>query len=385
MRWRSVLSAVLAGTFPIGMLPIVMVLLGTATAMATVTTVATVTAVAAPRPSPMPTAAADDPESPSTILSSLPWPVAVPSELPGGFELERLEVTWSRGAGAGYRLHFAGPDRTCFAIEAARGGFGGPVPERSRPLHPEAFAPAPGEPPYRLYWTEGTAGGGPFPEPTVLSDWLRRPDPEERRQGARDRPGRGQAERREHAPEELLYRLVSPVEPGLGCARVAPELAARIVESLRFLEAADRDGGDDEADFLEVADGDAGDEEADADRWDLDGYLSISSLRPWLDRKEGESAEELAVRALEYTGFPLPEAETGELAVEQTIETRPGPDDAVRVLVTRVGGGDDSVAATRYLVVLMPEEGDGWLFHMGRQFACHEGRGHSEWSQELCH
>lgn len=304
----------------------------------------------APRPAP--------PGSAMELLYALPVPVAVPDVVPEGFSIARVEAAWSAEAGTGYRILWVGPERRCFVVEAAADGFGGPVPERSRPIDPSGFDPPPDESPYHVYWSEAEGAEGPFPEPVVFSDWLIR--------------------------ERLAYRLISPPEPGV-CERIAPENAVRIVESLAFLEARRT---------APAAKEPAGvDQRGEAARWDLGAHLSISSLHPFVERAPGEPSAEVALRVLEELGFPPPEERVGELAVEQTVEVAratAASGDTVKVLVTREGGGDDSVAATRYLVVLVPVEdpapgeGDVWQFLAGRQFACHEGRGHTGWSKELC-
>ena len=54
------------------------------------------------------------------------------------------------------------------------------------------------------------------------------------------------------------------------------------------------------------------------------------------------------------------------------------------VLLTKTGLLDDSVAGIRYYVELVPVE-QGWrISWAGRQQKCHPGRGHTDWSTELC-
>jgi hypothetical protein len=67
----------------------------------------------------------------------------------------------------------------------------------------------------------------------------------------------------------------------------------------------------------------------------------------------------------------------------------PQPDRAV-VIVTQTGVADDSVRAIRYRAELAPttkssQTGKQWkMVWAGSQFTCQPGRGHQDWSTELC-
>jgi hypothetical protein len=60
------------------------------------------------------------------------------------------------------------------------------------------------------------------------------------------------------------------------------------------------------------------------------------------------------------------------------------------VLITQTGVADDSVRGIRYLVELAPtkkssQAGKQWeIVWAGSQFTCQPGRGHQDWSMELC-
>ncbi len=60
------------------------------------------------------------------------------------------------------------------------------------------------------------------------------------------------------------------------------------------------------------------------------------------------------------------------------------------VLITQTGVADDSVRGIRYLVELAPtpkssQTGKQWeIVWAGSQFTCQPGRGHQDWSMELC-
>jgi len=66
----------------------------------------------------------------------------------------------------------------------------------------------------------------------------------------------------------------------------------------------------------------------------------------------------------------------------------PQPNQAI-VTITQTGVADDSVGAIRYRVELQPEKsaqtGNQWeIVWAGSQVKCHPGRGHQDWSTELC-
>src|SRR5699024_2802634 len=99
---------------------------------------------------------------------------------------------------------------TCFRIESARGGVGGPVPASRWAVYPFAFLPA-GPSPWFVYFTRHTARHPFFPH-LVFSDWLQK--------------------------GQWLYRLTSGQERMDNCGAIGPRLAARVVESLAFLDTA---------------------------------------------------------------------------------------------------------------------------------------------------
>lgn len=270
---------------------------------------------------------------PEDLLAGLSSPALLPAWLPSGVRATSVRVTRSEATGEGYRVEYRGTEGSCFSVEGAAGGFGGPVPSRDRTVELPGLPAGDSTARTRLYWTEGQGPGTPFPRAVVFSDWI---------------PG----------PGSLHHRLRSPPDPRAGCSPLPVEVASRIVGTLR---------------------------PAGAERWDLGSYLSITAMRPFLERRADEGPISMARRALERMGFADPAGEMPEAPLVRKAEVSPAGGDTVRVLITRSGGGDDSVAEVRYLVVLMPERGgDRWLYWMGRQFRCQPGRGPPGWSSELC-
>lgn len=161
-------------------------------------------------------------------LQSVGIPVAVPTVVPSGFEVINLEVVpltpddiYSGSYGIGYRQVASGRSaQACFAIEAAMGGFGGPVPEHQQPASLPPFA-QPLEDfedyTYQLFWSEGGRKLEDFPHPILFSDWI---------QGDR-----------------AYYRVISPVVDDTNCSRITPEKANQILESLRYLKKVSHPGG----------------------------------------------------------------------------------------------------------------------------------------------
>jgi len=79
--------------------------------------------------------------------------------------------------------------------------------------------------------------------------------------------------------------------------------------------------------------------------------------------------------------FDLPEKQD---ASKQEITAICTDSKQVIVFLTKTELLDDSVAGIRYYAALVPVE-QGWrLAWAGRQQKCHPGRGHTDWSTELC-
>lgn len=155
-----------------------------------------------------------------TMLMAFGYPVAVPAFVPAGFEVAEVEVLPPEPAAldpfnAGYRIAYrqtvatdtASP--TCFEIEGALGGFGGPLPEQRMDASLPDFVPALDDYTYQLFWSDGSREAGPFTIPLLFSDWLE--------------------------AERTFYRISSWATETKGCDRLSPELANQILASLQYL------------------------------------------------------------------------------------------------------------------------------------------------------
>jgi len=163
--------------------------------------------------------------APTSALSPQQWrslealniPIILPSSIPAGFEPVELETSPGspndRMGRASYSVRYQNGG-SCFVMETASGGFGGPVPEQSRPISSPRFPAVEGRD-YQLYWTEGN-GDGPFPESTLFTDWM--------------------------AGEASHYRLISGDHGGADCDRISPDLAQQLVSSLTEMSSGDSMG-----------------------------------------------------------------------------------------------------------------------------------------------
>jgi hypothetical protein len=99
--------------------------------------------------------------------------------------------------------------------------------------------------------------------------------------------------------------------------------------------------------------------------------------------KPGELAGEQP-KAITLSAFGA-EGSEGNFSQEVTVNY-PQPDRAIAIL-TQTGLADDSVAGMRYRIELVPADSADAQWQVtwaGRQYKCREGRGHQDWSTELC-
>lgn len=148
-------------------------------------------------------------------------PVAVPTDLPPGFEVSAISIDptipddpFSGGYVLAYRQVSPTFDTPlCFEVEAAKGGFGGPVPEHQT----TALLPSFAQPledmadyTYQLFWSDGGDHLAPFSSPMLFSDWIR--------------------------GDRAYYRIASLTSDDTACAVISPETANQILSSLEYLD-----------------------------------------------------------------------------------------------------------------------------------------------------
>jgi hypothetical protein len=99
-----------------------------------------------------------------------------------------------------------------------------------------------------------------------------------------------------------------------------------------------------------------------------DGVLAVDEFNDYADTVEGDWQRDPEQLAFEFTRAP-----NGDVTV-----------DGDRVTLLRPDLEDDSVRAERYVLELRPD-GDEWRLASARwEQRCHVGRGHQEFSPELC-
>ncbi len=138
-------------------------------------------------------------------LESLGVKIAVPSYVPDGFRVDKVEVVpcppGSRRFCPEYSITYRGPKNTCFAIESTGGGIGGlPDGDRSFPVNSPVF----GESSLEL------GKYGQAQSATLLGQWL---------------------------GESPFYRFAGAGTSRAlqGCNNISPQEAVRVTESLQYL------------------------------------------------------------------------------------------------------------------------------------------------------
>ncbi|TVQ53587.1 MAG: hypothetical protein EA366_12800 [Spirulina sp. DLM2.Bin59] len=163
-------------------------------------------------PESAPMAMAQAPITPEHLseLRQAGIPIVLPRTPPAGFQVDGVQVE-QKDYGSGYLVTYRQTSGSvCFDVEATNmGGFGGPLPEQIQSIDPPPIAQS-SEDEYFLHWTETGEGDGPFPEPTLFSDWI------EGRDG-------------------VYYRLSSR-QHTQNCDLLKPETAIEILSSLAYLD-----------------------------------------------------------------------------------------------------------------------------------------------------
>jgi hypothetical protein len=112
------------------------------------------------------------------------------------------------------------------------------------------------------------------------------------------------------------------------------------------------------------------------------GSLPVADFNAFLDRTRPAFATSALRTAIEFANVGEGQAASTSVEVEEGVE---GSSGQASVTVTREGLADDSVRAVRYVVVL-DRNGDGtWRVRSAKRLQrCHQGRGHQDFSPQLC-
>jgi hypothetical protein len=270
-------------------------------------------------------AAAGLTEAQAQQLVALDVPVVVPV-LPEGWALTAFEASAEEYEGFRYpyyRYTYGRADGACFALEAASEGVGDTFLDEPPHRQEVAVRGVATYGPVLVGWAGPGEVDPDYDVPHVRSEWF----------GA----------------DGLAVSLGS--NEGEGCRRIAPEDAAALLASARYLDPADDALALGPLGFVEFADPAVG------------------------DLANGPTPEAAATQV-----FARPEGEGGTTAVEVL---RQRPRHAV-VLVTHTNLPDDSIRDERVRVVLRPGD-EGWLVtEAGQQVRCRDGRGHADWGPEPC-
>jgi hypothetical protein len=112
------------------------------------------------------------------------------------------------------------------------------------------------------------------------------------------------------------------------------------------------------------------------------GSIPVEQFNEFLDRARPAFATSALRTAIEFANAGEGQAATTSVVASEGAE---GNSDNASVTITREGLADDSVRAVRYVVVL-DRNGDGtWRVRSATRLQrCHEGRGHQDFSPQLC-
>lgn len=267
-------------------------------------------------------------------LRALGPPALVPRAMEG-YTLEAVEIDEAYRPAVSYTLRWRRADGACVEVLGTNDGIGGPdYPIVSAEV---AMTHLPGAPRARVYQAaadpQATSAQNWGPE-TVVSDFVTVGE----------------------EPEWMAVWLLS--SDANGCRPIGLEAAASVLASLRPLAPDARLAMDG------VMDGGALGAFADAD----DALVDLQTDLPLITDPEADVAQALA----------------GWEAQSVRTETVRQSDAAVHVLATLTGLMGDSVRDERLLLVFIPDLGGWQLLSVGRQVRCHAGRGHQDWSADLC-
>jgi hypothetical protein len=115
---------------------------------------------------------------------------------------------------------------------------------------------------------------------------------------------------------------------------------------------------------------------------DSTGSLPVETFNTFVQRTQPTFARSALQTAIEFVNAGEGQAATTSVVASEGAE---GNSDNASVMITREGLADDSVRAVRYVVIL-DRNGDGtWRVRSAKRLQrCHDGRGHQDFSPELC-
>jgi hypothetical protein len=112
------------------------------------------------------------------------------------------------------------------------------------------------------------------------------------------------------------------------------------------------------------------------------GSIPVGEFNGFVEQARPAFATSALRTAIEFANAGQGQAATTSVIASEGAE---GNADEASVTVTREGLADDSVRAVRY-VILLDRNGDGtWNVRSAQRLQrCHEGRGHQDFSPQLC-
>jgi hypothetical protein len=112
------------------------------------------------------------------------------------------------------------------------------------------------------------------------------------------------------------------------------------------------------------------------------GSLPVADFNAFLEETQPAFATSALRTALEFVNVGEGQAASTSVEVEEGAEGNSGE---ASVVVTREGLADDSVRAVRYVIVLDRDGNGMWSLRSAKRLQrCHEGRGHQDFSPQLC-
>jgi hypothetical protein len=268
-------------------------------------------------------------EAQAQQLLALDVPVVVPA-LPEEWALTSFEAAADEYEGFRYpyyRYTYGRADGACVALQAASEGIGDVFLDEPPHRQEVEVSGVATYGPVLVGWADPGEVDPDYDVPHVRSEWF----------GA----------------DGLAVSLGS--NEGEGCRRIAPDEAAALLASVRYLDPAD--------DALAL------------------GPLALVDFGTFTDPSTGASAAGPTPEAAAAQAFAPPEGEGGTATSVEVL--RQWGQHAV-VLVTSTNLPDDSVRDERVRAVARTGEGGWQVTEAGRQVRCRDGRGHADWGPQPC-